>query len=233
MPHTRRCDFIAKLVLAFIMTAVTTAAAADRKDIPDKFKWNLGDLYPNEAAWTKARDDLKQRIPTLAKHRGHLGDSAGTLLTALEAMFVLDRDLSRLVVYASSLSDQDTRAARPREMKQSAEQLITELSSASAWVRPEILTLDPAKVHVFAAGEPRLAPYRMFLDETLRRKAHTLPAGEEKVAAEAGEMAKAGDEVFGILSNADLPYPTVKLSTGEDVRLDPAAYSLHRQARAR
>ena len=73
----------------------------------------------------------------------------------------------------------------------------------------------------------------MYLEETLRRKPHTLGAAEEQIAAEAGEMERAGGEVHGVLSNADLPYPTIKLSTGESVRLDPAAFTLHRQARNR
>ena len=72
----------------------------------------------------------------------------------------------------------------------------------------------------FLAQEPKLAPYRMYLEETLRRRPHTLGAGEERVAAEAGELERAGGDVHGVLSNADLPYPTIKLSTGVSVRLD-------------
>jgi oligoendopeptidase F len=209
----------------------THTHAGDRHDIPDKYKWNLADLYPSEAAWTNAKEDLGRRIPDLARYRGHLGKSAESLLTALQAMFDLDRDLSRLSVYASSLSDEDVRAARPREMKQSAEELATVFSSACSWVRPEILTLEPARVRKFLAEDKRLGPYRVYLEETLRRKAHTLGAGEERVAAEAGEIERAGSEVHGVLSNADLPYPTVKLSTGASVRLDASTYSLHRQDR--
>jgi oligoendopeptidase F len=223
------------LAISITMTAMTTApaAAAERKSVPDKYKWNLADLYPSEAAWTKAKDDLGHRLPDLAKYRGHLGKSPREMLAALQTMFDVDRDLARLSVYASSLSDEDVRAARPREMKQAAEELATAFSSACSWVRPEILTLDPAKVRKFLAQEPKLGPYRVYLEETLRRKPHTLGAAEERVAAEAGELARAGGEVHGVLSNADLPYPTVKLSTGEAVRLDAAAFTLHRQARNR
>ena len=39
------------------MTQAMAAAAVERKDIPDKYKWNLADLYPSEAAWTKAKED--------------------------------------------------------------------------------------------------------------------------------------------------------------------------------
>ena len=118
-------------------------------------------------------------------------------------------------------------------MKQAAEELATAFAAASSWVRPEILTLDPAKVRRWITQEAKLAPYRMYLEETLRRKPHTLGAPEEKIVAEAGELERAGGEVHGVLSNADLPYPTIKLSTGESVRLDASAFTLHRQARVR
>jgi oligoendopeptidase F len=224
--------------LAFVCFGIVgmtgaSLGATERKDIPEKYKWNLADLYPSEAAWTKAKDELAKRLPDLGKHRGRLGKSAKEMLAGLDAMFGLDRELSRLSVYASALSDEDVRAARPREMKQAAEELATAFSAACSWVRPEILTLEPGRVRKFVADEPKLGPYRMFLEDTLRRKPHTLGAAEEKVAAEAGELERAGGEVHGVLSNADLPYPTIKLSDGQSVRLDPSAYTLHRQARAR
>ena len=216
---------LAVVWFGIISMTATSAGAAERKDVPERYKWNLADLYPSEAAWAKAKDELTQRLPDLAKYRGHLGKSPKEMLAALQAMFDLDRDLSRLAVYANSLSDEDIRAARPREMKQAAEELATAFSSACSWVRPEILTaLNPAKVRKFVAQESKLAPYRVYLEETLRRRPHTLGAGEERVAAEAGELEQAGGEVHGVLSNADLPYPTIKLSTGESVRLDPAAF---------
>ncbi len=222
------------IVLGIVcMTAAASVRATERKDVPDKYKWNLADLYPSEAAWTKAKEAIAKRLPELAKHQGRLGKSPKDLLAALQTMFDLDRELSRLLVYANALSDEDVRAARPREMKQAGEELATAFSAACSWVRPEILSLDPAKVRKWIADEAKLGPYRVYLEETLRNKPHTLSAGEERVAAEAGEIERTGGEVHGVLSNADLPYPTIKLSTGESVRLDASAFTLHRQARVR
>ena len=222
--------------LAFICFGIIgmTAAfvgAGERKDVPDKYRWNLADLYPSEAAWTKAKDAVAKRVPELAKRKAL--KSPRDLLAVLTTMFEIDLELSRISVYAHALSDEDVRAARPREMKQAAEELVTAYAAATSWVRPEILALDPAKVRRWITQEAKLAPYRMYLEETLRRRPHTLGAAEEKIVAEAGEMERAGGEVHGVLSNADLPYPTIKLSTGESVRLDASAFTLHRQARAR
>src|SRR3954465_3913905 len=224
---------LALVCLGIMAMTAALVEAGERKDVPDKYKWNLADLYPSEAAWTKAKDALAKRVPEMAKYRGRIGKSPKELLAALQTMFDLDLELSRLAVYASSLSDEDVRSARPREMKQSAEELATTFSASSSWVRPEILTIDAAKLKKWMAQEAKLAPYRVYLEETLRRKPHTLGVAEERVAAEAGDLERAGGEVHGVLSNADLPYPTIKLSTGESVRLDAAAFTLHRQERDR
>jgi oligoendopeptidase F len=218
------------LALAVALLLAPPSHAADRSQIPEKYKWNLAELYGSEAAWTAARDELAKRIPGIAAHRGRLGTSATALADGLDAMFALSRDLERIYVYAASLSDEDIRVARPREMRQAAQQLAVELDAATSYVRPEILSLDPARVQAWAAAEPRLAQYRFYLEDVIRAKPHTLSAGEERVIAEAQSFAGTGSGAYGILTNADLPWPTVKLSTGE-VRLDSSGYGLARTSR--
>lgn len=205
------------------------ASAAERKDIPVKYTWNLADLYPSEAAWTAGLADLRKRIAALPAHRGHLGDSPQALAKALDDQGGAQLVLERLFVYATSLSDQDLREGHPRELKLQATQAATDLAAATAFVGPEIIALGPAKVRGFVAQEKRLAPYSFFLEDTLRLAPHTGNSGEEKIIAEAANLTGAGQSAFSVLANADLPWPTVKLSTGE-VRLDAAGYSLARAA---
>ncbi len=112
------------------MTAASVGAG-ERKDVPDKYKWNLADLYPSEAAWTKAKDAVAKRVPELAKRKGGC-KSPKDLLAVLHDDV---RDRSRAVAAARCtrirLSDEDVRAARPREMKQAAEELATAFSAAT------------------------------------------------------------------------------------------------------
>src|SRR5687768_15327539 len=94
--------------LVALFSIVSIAASADtavpgggkeRRDIPDKYKWNLAALYPNEAAWNTARASLAQRIPQLARFQGKLGVSAAALYEALDAIYKLSNELERLYVY--------------------------------------------------------------------------------------------------------------------------------------
>jgi oligoendopeptidase F len=208
------------------------ALAGERSSIPEKYKWQLEDIFATEQAWEQTRATAAARLPGLATHRGHLGDSASALLAGLDAVTAIQMDFLKLSVYASSRSDEDTRLARPRELKQGAQKLGVDLGAATAWIRPELLALDPAKVRGFLAQEPKLAPYRVYLEEVLRWKPHTLSAAEEQVAALAGDLTDTGQTSYGTLKDADLPYPTVKFSTGE-ARLDSSAFTLYRASRVK
>src|SRR5439155_11083288 len=131
---------------------------------------------------------------------------------------------------ASQLNDEDQRISRHLEMREAAQRLFVQLGSASSYVRPEILAMGGSKVRASIPAEPRLKAAKPYLEDILRYEKHTLSAAEEKVAAQAGRMAGAGYTIRDLFNNAELPWPTVKLSSGEDVRLDDAAYTKYRQS---
>ncbi len=211
--------------------AASPSMGRERGEIPEKYTWNLDDVFPSEIAWRAGREELKRRIPRVAAHRGHLGDSPEALFRALDELYATRALLERTWVYASMRSDEDTREARPLEMKQELQQLSVDFEAATSWLRPELLALGPRKVKGFLAKDPRLAPYRHPLDDVLRWKPHTLSAAEERVAAEAGNLG-AGQAVYSVFKDADLPFPVVKLSTGEAL-VDQASFGLLRASPVR
>ncbi len=224
---------LALATLAVAACLVTPVLAEERANVPERFRWKTEDLYPTEEAWTQAKDDIAARIPKLADYQGTLGGSAAAFYAAISAISDLDKDLTRLGVYASMRSDEDTRVGRTREMNQIAQQLGVQFGSAISWMRPEILARGADKVHAFLAAEPRLAPWKPVLEDILRYAPHTLTAPEEKVASEAGIMEDNSGLAYRTFTNADLPYPEVTLSTGETVRLDAQGYTKYRASTVR
>ncbi len=216
------------LAVASLPVGTLAARAVDRSAVPAKLKWDLTALYPSEAAWQDGKAAIAKRIPEVAKYQGHLGDSPEALAKAIGAFLDVDRDLSRLYNYASMLADEDTRISRHLAMRESAQQLGVQFGSATAWIRPEILAIGAPRIHEFIAANAQLKTYTMYFDDILRLAPHTLTREEEKVAAQAGSMAGAGETIRDLFTNAELPYPTVTLSNGESVRLDQAGYTQYR-----
>ncbi len=224
---------LAALSFAAAPSAPSAFKEIDRSHIDDKYKWKLGDLYASDQAWAKAKAALGKKVAGFERHKGHLGDGAKALADALAELGVLQNELQRIAVYAHARTDENTRLAEPRSMRAEADSLGVQLDTATSWLRPELLTLPEATIRTALAKEKRLREWTFYLQDVLRWKPHTLRAEEERIVAMAGELSIAPSTVFGVLKDADLPYPTVKLSTGEEVRLDPAGYSRARASRKR
>jgi oligoendopeptidase F len=103
-----------------------------------------------------------------------------------------------------------------------------QLDAVTAFVAPELLAVGEKKIRGFQDKEPRLRDYAHYLDDVLRRSPHTLGTAEERIVAQAGNLADAGQELHSIFTNADLPYPEIALASGDKVALDAAAYTRYR-----
>jgi oligoendopeptidase F len=207
------------------MTVLVTAQDRDRGKVADEYKWNLTDVYASQSVWRQEKEKITAEIPRLAEFRDKLASLPATLADALEMMSRLDKELSRLYVYASMLSDEDTRVSTSQGMQQEMQQLFAKFGAEASYIEPEVVKMGGAAVEKAIAAEPRLAPYAFYLRDIIRRAAHTLSDSEEKILASAAPLAAAPNNIYTILANADFPYPTVTLADGRTVRVDQAGYS--------
>jgi oligoendopeptidase F len=209
-----------------------TAAPGERTRaaIEERYKWDLTPIYADDQAWERAKKELIGRFPGIDRFKGHIGESAARLLECLGLVDELHKEMMRLYCYASMHADEDTRESRYTGMEQEMTQIGADLGARTAFIEPEILTMDRTLIDAFIAAEPGLAVYRHSLYDTLRRKAHTLSEGEETILANAGLIADGPHSVYSIFSNADFPFPEVVLEDARRVKLDKANFSLHRAA---
>jgi oligoendopeptidase F len=223
--------FVHRLTLCALLIAMALPAQSqerDRSKIPDKYKWNLADIYPSVDAWQAAKVKLIAEMNGIEQFKGKLSTSARDMLACLDFNMKLSKEFARLSVYASMLSDQDTRDAANLALTQEIRQVAADFGSKAAFIEPELLKMDKSVLDGFLKQEPKLAVYRQYLDDLLRRKAHTGSEAEEKILADASLMADAPSSMYGVFSNADFPFPSVTLSDGKTVKLDKAAFGLYR-----
>lgn len=224
---------LALVALAVMLTLSRAQAEGERKDVPVKYTWNLVDLYPTRQAWAEALARVEKRVDDLQPCKGHLGDSAATLLKALLTREEIAKEMARVGIYAMLSRDTDTRDSETGGMVSQTQNLENRLSTAWAWVEPEILALGDEKVKSFMTREPALAAFRPVLDDIMRRRPHTLSPTEERVFTRCSEMGDTGEAVYGLFTNADLPFPEVTLSDGRKVRLDQSGYGRYRSSTLR
>jgi oligoendopeptidase F len=208
----------------------THVGERERIRIPDKYKWDLNDIYAGDDAWEAAKRNLTAEFSRISAFIGKLSETPKQLLNCLDLLDSFRKECTRLTCYASMQSDLDTREAKYLAMDQEMGQIGSDLSALSAFVEPEILRIGRDKIERFIAQEPRLGIYRHIFDDILRKKDHTGTEGEEKIIAEASLMADSPMNINNVFTNADFPYPEINLGEGMAVRLDAAAFSLHRRS---
>lgn len=214
------------LVCGCLLAPNMPAADTETESAADpSTKWDLSLIYQDPGAWQAAKDQLATEIPQLKTYQGHLGDSAAKLREAMDFIYGLRKTIERLQTYASLSFDENTRNGPALERQQEIDLLSSELSQAASFIRPEILTIGADKIQAFIEADPDLAPYRFPLEETLRRAPHTLGAEAEGVLAASSLITDTPSSLYGILANADVSWPTVKLSDGTEARLDQAGYT--------
>lgn len=216
------------LTSALLAAALGIATTVRAEPIADR--WKLGDVYATQAAWDADATKLQTELKDFAGCQGHLGDSAQRLRQCLDKAADANKRLYRLYVYASQQLAEDTGVPASLALQQRVQLLESKLNEATAFVEPELLRVGQAKIEQFLAQDSKLRVHRYPLERTLRRAAHTLDKEGEELIAKFDLASGAGQSAYSMLSDADMPWPTLKLSTGEQVQLDQSAYTKYREA---
>lgn len=195
-----------------------------------RYEWDLTDIYADVSAWEAAMEEVAARIERLPEFQGSLGDSASAMLTALREISDTNKETVRAYVYTSLERDADQRQADTQARFGRARQLFTDFSEATSWLSPEVLEIGAERVNQFIAAEPGLADFEFMLQDMLRRAPHTLDQQTEAILAQAGMVLSSPEQIYENYANADIPWPTVTLSEGQEVTLSQAGYSRWRAA---
>ncbi len=211
-----------------------TAFAQDSGDTADpKYTWDLTEIYPSLEAWDKAREEVMEDFNKIEERRGTLGDSADSLYTAMQMVSDAYRKTAHVSVYADMQSHEDLRVAETQERSQLGDIVFARFSEATAWIQPEVLQVGREVIESYINEDDRLAPFAFQLQDSLRNAPHTLGEEAEETLAYFTQSFSAASNIYSLLANSDIPWPTVTLSTGEEHRIDSQGYSRWRASENR
>jgi len=202
-----------------------------RNDVPVEHRWNLEDLYPNQQAWDKEYQEVKEALKKAAAFQGKLKDPA-----AIKQIFELEDSISlhmeRLYVYSNMKHHEDTTDPVYQALSEKAKKLSVETGEALSFISPEILSSSDDELKQLVAN-PELSFYKRTLEEMIREKKHILSKAEEALLAQVGNLSQAPGTIYGMLNNADLKFPKVKNEQGEEVELTHGRYIQFLESRNR
>jgi oligoendopeptidase F len=195
------------------------SSVPERSDIDAQYKWDLESIYASDEEWEEAYEDVEERLDELEKYEGQVTDDGETLLTVLQLSDELGREVSMVASYARMRSDEDTSDQEYQALATRAQSLASRAGSATSFIEPEIQSLDRDELDRMIVETDGLETYEHALDDVIRMKEHTRSAEIENLLAEFGEVTGAPNDIYSMLSNADMTFPTVEDPDGESVEI--------------
>lgn len=214
--------FLFNLALFF---AILLFAQKERNEIADQYKWDLSQLYSTEKVWEDAKNQVVAEMPKIDQYKGKLTKSSADLLSCLEFSTKLDKEAARLFIYTSMNSDQNTRDMKYMSMQQSLEQIFTEYSTRTAFIEPELLSVDWKVIEGFIKEQKGLAVYEKDLKDLFKKKDHTLSEPEERILARSSMITGVANDIYGTFKDAEMPSPEITLSNGNKLKLTASAFN--------
>jgi len=198
------------------------SSVPERGEVDDEYKWDLATIYEGDDEWEEAFSRAAERVEALADHEGSATDSGEGLLEVLESYEGTMRAVEQVYAYARMRKDEDTRDQEAQAMTSRAQSLYADAGSAASFIEPELQALDREELDELVDEEPALAVYDHYFDDVLRRAEHTRSSEVENVLAELSEVTGAPGDIYGMLSDADVEFPTVEDPDGEAVEITNA-----------
>jgi len=223
-------------ILVTALVAVTFACptfAEDESSVDPQYTWDLSDIFASVEAWNEARDEVTAAFDEIEQRRGTLGRSADDLYSTLQLISDTQRKAGAVLVYSSMNNDEDQRVTETQERRQLGSILYSRLGESTAWVQPELIGVGREVIESYINEDDRLTDYTLQLDDILRNAPHTLGEEAEQALSYFAQSFGSPTTTYQMMANSDIPWPSITLSTGEEVRVDSQGYGRARASENR
>lgn len=195
-----------------------------REDVKVEDTWKIEDMYPSAKEWEADLDECMALAEKIARMEGKVTENASNLLEVLQWNACLGEKLMLAYNYAQRLYDQDQKNTKHQSMSAKTMSIYAKIMEQTAFLEPEIVETDSAKLEGFYREEAGLELYRGQIEEICRLKEHCLSAEMEKLLALSTETRETASETFSVIDNADFQFPEITDEEGETVRITHGRY---------
>jgi len=195
----------------------------NRNDIPEKYKWNLSDIFNTPEDWEKCFAEMSKNYTEMAAFKGKLNERKH-LLEFLKLSDEYDKKMGQLYCYAYMSYNEDSQDAAKQARFSKVYGLLTQYSAATSFVSPELSALSEKELKEIIA-DPAFADYDVALRNVLRGKAHILSENEEMLMANVGSFSEQFHEVFNRMDSGDIKFGEIEVD-GKKVQLGHGTYSM-------
>lgn len=205
----------------------------DRKDIDEKYTWDLDVIYSSIEDFNKDYELVLSKINILKKYENTMMDNSDNFYNTIKLSFEIERSLDKLYCYANLSFDLDTSNNDKQELCERVSNLRSNYSEVSYFIVPSILKYDYSVIEKYMEENNSIRDYEVSIKEIYRYKEHTLSDAEEKILSSIGKIVGNCYDTYELLKDCDMSFGKIKDEEGKNVELNNSNYSLYIESKDR
>ena len=194
-----------------------------RKEVPEKYKWDLTEIYKNDEEFEKDLKKCEEITDELKDYPGCTKD-ASKLYDFLEKEIKAISIWEDLYVYSYLINDQELGKEDAIKRKNKAEQLNMKLEINTSFFVPELLKLTKKEYEDLFIENKKLQEYKDMLDRIYREKEHILTEKEEQIITSLVNSMNHFDDISSTMLNSLHDYGKIKIDK-ENIAIATNNYS--------
>ena len=196
-----------------------TSGLLERNQIPEKYKWNTSDVYPDDIDWEADYQLIDSLLSAYNIYTGRLNESPIVLLECLKFDEKIRKKIGYVRLYAKLSRDVEMQSNLAQEMWSRYNALQSRVDASSSFIIPELTELPEGTLDNFLMKEEGLREYGYLFQNLVEKRANTLSKEGEEFLAKLSPVLENPYNVFGSLVYDELPFPVIRDDKGEEMKL--------------
>ena len=191
----------------------------DRSEIAEKYTWNPYSIFPNDEAWAKGLEEVKELLPQIVAWRGRLNEGPEAVATCMAQLEKLYKQAGKVFVYPSMFYAVNTADQEAAARNDQAQGMFGQAMATISFVEPELLAIGHDTLKEWQASHEDLAHFSHYFETLFKRQEHVRSAEVEQVLGLVSDAFRTASATHGVLANTDLPFDPAQPSEGDPIEI--------------
>ncbi|MEQ8674098.1 MAG: oligoendopeptidase F [Aggregatilineales bacterium] len=206
---------------------MTEVKPIPRSEVDKSYKWNAESVFADKPEWEAAVETVKSKLPEIKSYKGRLAESATVLADYLDLLDSVQRLMMKAFFYAMMNASCDATDTEASAMSDVARGVFGQLAGASAFTNPELIAIGQETLLQWTQADERLSNRGQFIDDLFRMQEYVLTPDVEQVLGLVNDPFGGIQNIFGMLTNADIKFPPAVDSDGEEHEVTQGSVDTH------
>lgn len=191
----------------------------------NKFEWKFTDIYKTKEDYKENIKKVKEKLEEIVQYKGKLKDSSENIYKCYKIFEEIVEMDCKIYAYGMLQYHKNMTNQEAVELFKEAEELDNKIDEKTAFMVPELTDMDTATLEKYMKEDKSLQRYSRRINEILENKKHILSKEIEEVLSKFSDTFNGCENAYSVLTNAEIKFPSIKDSNGNELEVNEAEYS--------